>query len=68
MTFQKEDLYKPNDYNEKVTCQEYKDNEVTCRLINSRTKKKNHTIWCSYPEKSPQRLLQPNKMYTFVEF
>ena len=26
--------------NEKVTCQEYKDNEVTCRLINSRTEKR----------------------------
>lgn len=29
-----------NGYNEKVTCQKHKDNELVCRLINSRTEKR----------------------------
>ena len=42
--FWKEDLYKSNGYNEKVTRLGYKDNELVCILINSRTEKKNHKI------------------------
>lgn len=44
MAFWKEDLYKANGYNEEMTCWRLKDNELACRLINFRTKKKNHEI------------------------
>ena len=40
IVFWKEDLYKSNGYNEKVTRLGHKDNELACRLINSRTKKR----------------------------
>lgn len=38
--FWKEDLYKSNGYNEKVTRLGHKDNELVCILINSRTEKR----------------------------
>lgn len=44
MTFQKEDLYKPNGDNEKVICQEHKDNELVCKLINFGTKKESDNL------------------------
>lgn len=44
MIFGEEDLYKANGYNEEMTCWRRKDNELAYRLINFRTKKKNHKI------------------------
>ena len=40
IVFWKEDLYKANSYNEEMTYYSRKDNELACRLINSRTKKR----------------------------